>query len=160
MALLHACRAKPTEAQPLDFLRQSTNLAKQPRSIMDSHNFERLRAHILPLSVSQAFDVARTEWVLAAIEISEELDSREQPTSGGVHVQSKVARAAVSNAIGKPIIGIDPPRQQIDLAPIDFRLQESHLGLPGFISHIDEPGFGRPAPLPVPPIAPRLQHIL
>ena len=42
---------------------------------MDSHNFERLRAHILPLSVSQTFEVARTEWVLEAIEISDELDN-------------------------------------------------------------------------------------
>jgi hypothetical protein len=42
---------------------------------MDSHNFERLKAHILPLSVSQVFDVARTEWVLEAIEISDEFDN-------------------------------------------------------------------------------------
>lgn len=42
---------------------------------MDSHNFERLKAHILPLSVSRIFDVARTEWVLEAIEISDEFDN-------------------------------------------------------------------------------------
>jgi hypothetical protein len=41
---------------------------------MDGHNFERLKAHILPLSVSSIFDVARTEWTLEAIEISEEFD--------------------------------------------------------------------------------------
>ena len=41
---------------------------------MEGHNFERLKAHILPLSVSQRFDIARTEWSLIAIEISEELD--------------------------------------------------------------------------------------
>ncbi len=41
---------------------------------MDSHNFERLKAHILPLSVSKNFDVARMEWELVAVEISEEFD--------------------------------------------------------------------------------------
>lgn len=41
---------------------------------MDGHNFEKLRAHILPLSVSQRFDIARTEWSLVAVEISEEFD--------------------------------------------------------------------------------------
>lgn len=39
------------------------------------HNFERLAAHILPLSVSKDFNTARTEWVLIGIEISEELDN-------------------------------------------------------------------------------------
>ena len=38
------------------------------------HNFERLKAHILPLSVSQDFNSARKEWLLIEIEISEELD--------------------------------------------------------------------------------------
>lgn len=42
---------------------------------MEGHNFERLKAHILPLSVSHVFDVARTEWVLEAIEISDEFDN-------------------------------------------------------------------------------------
>lgn len=42
---------------------------------MESHNFERLKAHILPLSVSRVFDVARTEWFLEAIEISDEFDN-------------------------------------------------------------------------------------
>lgn len=42
---------------------------------MESHSFERLKAHILPLSVSQVFDVARTEWFLEAIEISDEFDN-------------------------------------------------------------------------------------
>jgi hypothetical protein len=42
---------------------------------MEGHNFERLKAHILPLSVSQVFNVARTEWSLIAVEISDEFDS-------------------------------------------------------------------------------------
>jgi len=41
---------------------------------MEGHNFERLKAHILPLSLSQDFDVARREWVLKAVEISHEWD--------------------------------------------------------------------------------------
>ncbi len=39
------------------------------------HNFERLKAHILPLSRAKGFDVARTEWRLVAVEISEEFDN-------------------------------------------------------------------------------------
>lgn len=39
------------------------------------HNFERLRAHILPLSESQSFESARNEWKLVGVEISEEFDS-------------------------------------------------------------------------------------
>ncbi|MDO9570895.1 MAG: hypothetical protein Q7J58_16180 [Hydrogenophaga sp.] len=38
------------------------------------HNFERLKAHILPLSISQDFNTARTEWSLIGIEVSEEFD--------------------------------------------------------------------------------------
>jgi len=41
---------------------------------MEGHNFERLKSHILPLSVSQNFYAARTEWSLVAVEISEEFD--------------------------------------------------------------------------------------
>lgn len=38
------------------------------------HNFERLKAHILPLSQSGLFDVARTEWDLVSVEITEDVD--------------------------------------------------------------------------------------
>lgn len=38
------------------------------------HNFERLKAHILPLSISQDFNTARTEWSLVGVEVSEEFD--------------------------------------------------------------------------------------
>jgi hypothetical protein len=41
---------------------------------VEGHNFERLKAYILPLSVSKRFDLARTEWSLIAAEISEEFD--------------------------------------------------------------------------------------
>lgn len=40
-----------------------------------SHNFERLKQHILPLSSSNSFELARREWRLVGIEISEEWDS-------------------------------------------------------------------------------------
>jgi len=38
------------------------------------HNFQRLKAHILPLSRSDLFEVARTEWDLVSVEITEEFD--------------------------------------------------------------------------------------
>ena len=42
---------------------------------METHNFERLKAHISPLSVSSTFDVARKEWDPVGVEISEEFDN-------------------------------------------------------------------------------------
>ena len=42
---------------------------------MTTHNFEQLKAHILPLSVASIFEQARTEWKLEAVEISEEWDN-------------------------------------------------------------------------------------
>jgi hypothetical protein len=39
------------------------------------HNFERLKSHILGLSVSTDFDRARAEWKLVGIEVSEEFDN-------------------------------------------------------------------------------------
>jgi hypothetical protein len=42
---------------------------------MDGHNYERLKAHILPLSQAQDFDLARREWSLVAVELSEEWDN-------------------------------------------------------------------------------------
>src|SRR5882672_12776582 len=41
---------------------------------MEGHSFERLKSQILPLSASQSFNVARTEWSLVAVENSEEFD--------------------------------------------------------------------------------------
>ncbi|TMJ12369.1 MAG: hypothetical protein E6G94_13970 [Alphaproteobacteria bacterium] len=42
---------------------------------METHNFERLREHILPLSQSSTFETARREWDLVGVEISDEFDS-------------------------------------------------------------------------------------
>ncbi len=41
---------------------------------MEGHNLERLKEHILSLSVAQRFEIAKTEWSLVAVEISEETD--------------------------------------------------------------------------------------
>ena len=42
---------------------------------MVSHNLKQLKDHILPLSLANIFDLARMEWDLIAVEISEEWDS-------------------------------------------------------------------------------------
>lgn len=39
------------------------------------HNFERLKAYILPLSESNNFSIARREWILIGVEVSEEFDN-------------------------------------------------------------------------------------
>ncbi len=39
------------------------------------HNFEQLKAHILPLSNARDFDAARREWDLTGFEYSEEFDN-------------------------------------------------------------------------------------
>lgn len=41
---------------------------------MTSPNFERLKTYILPLSVASDFEVARQEWDIIAVEISDEWD--------------------------------------------------------------------------------------
>lgn len=41
---------------------------------MSSHNFERLKDHIVPLSEADNFETARQEWHLEAVEISDEWD--------------------------------------------------------------------------------------
>ena len=42
---------------------------------MEGHNFEQLKAHILPLSVSNDFNTARIEWDLVGVEVSDEFDN-------------------------------------------------------------------------------------
>ncbi len=42
---------------------------------MEQHNFERLKAHILPLSDGHDFNAARLEWKLIGVEVSEEWDN-------------------------------------------------------------------------------------
>ena len=52
----------------------SENLDSTER-ITSEHSFERLKAHILPLSVAKDFETAWREWGLIGIEISEEFDN-------------------------------------------------------------------------------------
>jgi hypothetical protein len=42
---------------------------------MEGHNLERLKAHIIPLSLSHDFNSARTEWDLIGVEVSDEFDN-------------------------------------------------------------------------------------
>lgn len=42
---------------------------------MEGNNFERLKAHVLPLSVSSDFNAARSEWDLIGVEVSDEFDN-------------------------------------------------------------------------------------
>lgn len=42
---------------------------------MESHNFEKLKEHIISLSESSYFEIAKTEWKLHSVEVSEEMDS-------------------------------------------------------------------------------------
>lgn len=76
-----------------------------------SHNFERLKEHILPLSSAPTFDLARREWSLAGIEVSEEWDNCPcgQEIKEHCFIHSRVAgmRAHVGNVCSNRFIGID-----------------------------------------------------
>ncbi|MBK8276697.1 MAG: hypothetical protein IPK92_12945 [Nitrospira sp.] len=75
------------------------------------HNFERLKAHILPLSRANVFDVARTEWRLVAVEISEEFDNCPcgQEIKEHCYIQNSVTghNTYVGNVCINRFIGID-----------------------------------------------------
>lgn len=75
------------------------------------HNFERLQAHILPLSEAKDFDAARTEWRLVAVEISEEFDNCPcgQEIKEHCYIENirTGARTYVGNVCINRFIGID-----------------------------------------------------
>lgn len=75
------------------------------------HNFERLKAHILPLSRSQDFSEARKEWSLVGVEISEEFDSCPcgQEIKEHCYIENKLTgqRTYVGNVCINRFIGID-----------------------------------------------------
>jgi len=75
------------------------------------HNFERLQAHILPLSRAQTFSVARQEWVLVGIEISEEFDNCPcgQDIKEHCWIQNKLTnhKTYVGNVCINRFLGID-----------------------------------------------------
>lgn len=76
-----------------------------------SHNFERLKEHILPLSSAQTFDIARREWSLAGIEVSEDWDScpcgQEIKEHCFIHNRVTGERTHVGNVCINRFIGID-----------------------------------------------------
>lgn len=76
-----------------------------------THNFERLQAHILPLSAAPTFDIARTEWVLEHVEVSEEVDHCPcgQEIKEHCYIHNKVTgrRTYVGNVCVNRFLGID-----------------------------------------------------
>lgn len=75
------------------------------------HNFERLKAHILPLSRSQDFPEARKEWSLVGVEISDEFDSCPcgQDIKEHCYIENEFTghRTYVGNVCINRFIGID-----------------------------------------------------
>lgn len=75
------------------------------------HNFERLKAHILPLSHSQDFSTARHEWKLIGIEVSEEFDNCPcgQEIKEHCYIENQLTgkRTYVGNVCINRFIGID-----------------------------------------------------
>lgn len=76
-----------------------------------SHNFERLKAHILPMSRSGSFDIAKTEWDLVAVEISEDWDNCPcgQDIKEHCYIENRVtgSKTYVGNVCINRFIGID-----------------------------------------------------
>ncbi|RQQ02817.1 hypothetical protein DF107_26835 [Burkholderia stagnalis] len=76
-----------------------------------THNFERLREHILPLSKSKNFEAARVEWILESVEVSDEFDSCPcgQDIKEHCYILNKVTghRTYVGNVCVNRFIGID-----------------------------------------------------
>ena len=62
---------------------------------MEGHNFENLKAHILPLSHSQSFAIASTEWDLVSIEITDDFDHCPcgQDIKEHCYIRNRVTRA-------------------------------------------------------------------
>ncbi len=76
-----------------------------------SHNFEVLKAHILPMSKGQNFDEAKREWSLVAVEISDEFDSCPcgQSIKEHCYIKNRVTgnETYVGNVCVNNFIGID-----------------------------------------------------
>ncbi len=75
------------------------------------HNLERLKAHILPLSHSDSFEAARTEWDLVGVEITDEFDSCPcgQDIKEHCYITNRITGEStyVGNACINRFIGID-----------------------------------------------------
>ena len=76
------------------------------------HNYERLKAHILPLSNANTFTVAKNEWKLVGVEMHEEFDHCPcgQQIKELCHLenQSNGHKTYVGNVCVNRFIGIDP----------------------------------------------------
>jgi hypothetical protein len=81
------------------------------RADMSEHNFERLKAHILPRSRSTNFETARHEWELVAVEITDEFDNCPcgQEIKEHCYITNKVTQHStyVGNVCINRFIGID-----------------------------------------------------
>ncbi|MGR2681319.1 hypothetical protein [Chromobacterium haemolyticum] len=118
-----------------------------------THNFEKLKDHILPLSMAKTFDIARREWILEAVEISEVFDSCPcgQTIKEHCYLRNTVTghRTYVGNVCVNRFIGIDTgtifdglrrikenPSANANLAVIEYAETRGFL-------YAKEPGFLR-----------------
>lgn len=78
---------------------------------MSEANFEKLKEHILPLSVSSDFRMAKSEWHLVAIEISDDFDNCPcgQEIKEHCYIRNRLNgnETYVGNVCIKNFIGID-----------------------------------------------------
>lgn len=78
---------------------------------MTTHNLERLKGHILPLSRATSFELARREWVVEYVEISDEFDSCPcgQEIKEHCYIRNTVTghRTYVGNVCVNRFVGID-----------------------------------------------------
>ncbi|MFG0598404.1 hypothetical protein ACF8OH_27140 [Delftia sp. WSY_9] len=76
-----------------------------------SHNFELLKAHILPLSMASTFGEAKREWSLVAVEISDEWDQCPcgQAIKEHCYIKNKITgnETYVGNVCVNNFLGID-----------------------------------------------------
>lgn len=76
-----------------------------------SHNYDQLKAHILPLSRAKNFEAARAEWVLEFVEVSDEFDSCPcgQDIKEHCYIRNSVTgnQTYVGNVCVNQFIGID-----------------------------------------------------
>jgi len=75
------------------------------------HNFERLKDHIIPLSIADNFDAAKNEWKLIGVELHEELDHCPcgQIIKELCHIENKINgnKTYVGNVCVNRFIGIE-----------------------------------------------------
>jgi hypothetical protein len=117
-----------------------------------THNFERLKAHILPLSSSSDFQIAQTEWDLVAVEISEELDEcpcgKEIKEHCYIHNRLTSRETYVGNVCINRFMGLDTGtlfaglkriKAEVDAAPNDALIK--HANSHGYLWNDNEYKF-------------------